>query len=140
LLDGKDSDGMIANKTDRFSFHYTDMELKKLLSTLVILVDTREQVNEHILTFLNEKKITYDRVKLDTGDYSCKVPRNEELWVIRDLYLPACIERQNSIDELAKSIKEERFEFELIRGQRLLLITLLQESGRPLIRYLFVLE
>lgn len=110
---------MIANKTDRFSFHYTDTELKKLLSTLVVLVDTREQVNEHILTFLDEKKVAYDRVKLDTGDYSCKVPKNEQLGVIRDLYLPACLERKNSIDELAQSIKEERFEFELIRGQRM---------------------
>lgn len=105
--------------TTKFSYQYTDTELKKLLSTMIILVDSREQCNDHILTFLDEKKIGYKKTKIDTGDYSCMIPKNDELGIIRDIYLPASLERKNSIDELAQSIKEERFEMELIRSQSL---------------------
>lgn len=83
---------------------------------MVILIDTREQVNQHITNFFQVNNIPYTAIKLDTGDYSAILPQNSELGIYRDTYFPFTVERKNSIDELASSIKEERFEHELIRS------------------------
>jgi ERCC4-type nuclease len=101
-------------------YQYTDKELKELLSTLTILIDTREQENFHIIHYFDSKKIPYKTKKNDTGDYTAMIPKNPELGITRDLYLPAAIERKNSVDELAASIKDRnRFENELIRSQKM---------------------
>ena len=55
-------------------YRFTDKELKKILDNLTILVDTREQSNQHIIDFFNKKKIPYSIEKLPFGDYSCKIP------------------------------------------------------------------
>ena len=63
--------------------------MKILLSNLCIVVDTREQVNQHIISYFDKKKIKYTVRKLDQGDYSCYIESNEEtipLGVIRDWY------------------------------------------------------
>ncbi|EON73836.1 ERCC4 domain-containing protein [Lysinibacillus sphaericus] len=99
-------------------FKYTDTELKKLLASMVVLVDTREQINQHITDYFNINNISYIAMKLDTGDYGAIIPQNFELGIYRDTYFPLTVERKNSIDELASSIKEERFEHELIRSQK----------------------
>jgi len=110
------------------TFQYTDTELKKIMSTLTIIIDSREQRNEHILAYFDEKKVAYEVSKLDTGDYSCKIPKNEAYGITRDLYLSSAVERKNSIDELAQSTKEDRFEAELIRSQKLTHFALLVED------------
>jgi ERCC4-type nuclease len=112
-----------------FHYKYTDKELKDLLSSLTILIDTREQSNDHIKTYFHSKGITYKSMKLDTGDYSCFLPKNVEMGIFRDIYFSIGIERKNSIDELAQSIKEERFEAELIRSQKLNYFLLLVEDN-----------
>jgi ERCC4-type nuclease len=110
-------------------YHYSDSEIKKIMSTLTILVDTREQRNEHIIAYLVEKKIPHESIKLDVGDYSAKIPANPELGIIRDLFLPEAIERKNSIDELAQTIKDEaRWEHELVRSRKLTYFAVLVED------------
>lgn len=108
---------------------YSDTELKKIMATMTVITDTREQRNEHIVQYFNEKKISCIATKLDTGDYSCMLPRNDDFGIVRDLYLPAAVERKNSVDELAQSIKEDRFEAELIRSQKLEHFTLMVEDS-----------
>ncbi len=59
--------------------------------------------------------------KVDTGDYTAMIPRNEELGILRDIYLNSCIERKASIDEFVGNLgKDERtrFENELIRASQ----------------------
>lgn len=99
-------------------YKFTETELKKLLKeNLVIIVDTREQENEHILDYFNSKKIRYEVKKIDAGDYSVKLAANPELGIFRDCYIPVMIEKKNSIDELASSFKDRvRFENEFIRA------------------------
>jgi ERCC4-type nuclease len=100
-------------------YKYTNTEIKALLSSIVMLVDSREQENKHIIDYFESKKIPYETKKLDYGDYAAYLPQNEDLGLIRDLYLAAAIERKNSVDELVSTIKERtRFENELIRAQR----------------------
>lgn len=84
-------------------YRYTDKELKELLSSIVVLVDTREQENGHILDYLDKQKIPYKKKKLDYGDYGVYLPANPSLGVMRDMHFPIAIERKNSIDELIRS-------------------------------------
>ncbi|WP_417852334.1 ERCC4 domain-containing protein [Bacillus velezensis] len=114
-------------------YSYSDTELKKLMSSTVILTDTREQENYHIVKYFDEKKIAHRGKKLHTGDYSILLPSNNELGIIKDSYFPIVIERKNSIDELAQSIKEERFENELIRSNGLKLLLLVEDSYKNLL-------
>jgi ERCC4-type nuclease len=88
-----------------------------LLDSLVIIVDTREQKNTHILTdYFRKKEITFKFQTMKTGDYSAYIPANPELGLPRDLYFDVVVERKANIDEFAQNTKEERFENELIRS------------------------
>lgn len=111
------------------NYRYTDDELKKLLNSLVIVIDTREKVNQHIIDYLDKKKVSYKHLKLNHGDYSVMLPSNEELGIMRDIYFPVSIERKNSIEELASTIKARtRFENELIRSQRSSFMVLIEDE------------
>jgi ERCC4-type nuclease len=102
-------------------YHFTDTEIKKLMNGLVVLVDTREQENTHILSYLDQKKIPYEVRKLNFGDYSIKLAKNEEFGLSRDLYFDNSIvvERKGSLDELAGNLTKDRarFESELLRAK-----------------------
>jgi ERCC4-type nuclease len=102
-------------------FHFTDKELKQLLASMVVLIDTREQENAHIIDYLSKKKVNFEVRKLDFGDYSCLIPKNEELCVQRPLFFTeSCvIERKGSLDELAGNLTvgRTRFESELLRAR-----------------------
>ena len=102
----------------KVEYKFSDTETQKLLKELVILVDTREQENKHILDYFTEKNIKYEAKKLDSGDYSVKLPAMPDMGLAREMYVPVAIEKKNSIDELAGSFKERtRFENEFIRAQ-----------------------
>ena len=93
--------------------YYTEKEYKILLSHLVILHDTREQTGEHILNYFDEQGIKHEKRALKTGDYSFKISACEELGIKRDLYFTdtLCIERKNSVSEIAGNFceKDDRF-------------------------------
>ena len=65
----------------------------------IIVVDTREQENGHILEAFKRTNILYERRKLDTGDYAVEV--NGEL-------LPVRIERKNGVDEIVSNLIESK--------------------------------
>ena len=60
--------------------------MEELISSMVILVDTREKVNTHITDYFDKKNIKYKKKALDYGDYSFMLPANESLGIPRDLY------------------------------------------------------
>ena len=100
-------------------YYYTDKQLKELISHIVILHTGNEQKNQHILDYFDKKKIKHKQKALKTGDYSFMIEACPELGFIKDTYFTdeLCIERKNSVDELAGNIKEkdERFLKELNR-------------------------
>ena len=69
-------------------YHYTQKEIDEILKSITILVDTREHdgCNDHILNYLDAKKVPWKKSKLGYGDYSFYIPKNEELNIYRDLY------------------------------------------------------
>ncbi|KIU72711.1 hypothetical protein C797_21778, partial [Bacillus thuringiensis Sbt003] len=104
------------------SFHYTDKEISNILKTLTIVIDTRENVNGHILDYLHQKGIPIKNQKLDTGDYGCMIPKNEELGIPRDIYLDSRVERKAHMDEITGNLQKNTqtaFENELIRSKEI---------------------
>lgn len=111
-------------------YRYTDKELKELLKSIVIIADTREQSNDHIIKYFDQKKIPHISKKLDYGDYSCLLPANPELGIIRDTYFNCYIERKNSLEEISSNLssERERFESELLRAKDSRFILMVEES------------
>lgn len=95
-------------------FRYKDSEIEEILKSIVILIDTREQENSHIKDYFDKKKIAYKSQKLDYGDYSFYVPRNEALGITRELYFNdiVCIERKGSLEELSGNFTKDRARIE----------------------------
>lgn len=101
-------------------YQYTDKELDAILKTLTIIIDTREKVNDHILSYFQQKEIPYRIRGLKTGDYGCMIPANEELGIKRDIYLSSRIERKAHMDEITGNLQKDTktaFENELIRSK-----------------------
>lgn len=101
-----------------------------MLKSMTILVDTREKENknDHILGYFDAMKVPWKKKKLDYGDYSFCVPKNDDLTIPRDLYFDKeiIVERKASLDELATNISKERDrlkkEFTLAPKRKVLII------------------
>ena len=63
----------------------THDQIKKLSKEMVILIDTREKVNDHILNYFNKKNIAYRQQALEFGDYSFMLPKVDGL-LCNELY------------------------------------------------------
>ena len=84
-------------------------DIKKALSTMQILVDTREQPTTQSKARYSQFKMPYKRQKLDFGDYSaaCTLPDGTEF----DLSSSVAVERKMSIDELCLCFGKDRGRF-----------------------------
>ncbi|WP_252214464.1 ERCC4 domain-containing protein [Clostridium sp. VAP41] len=91
------------------NWRFTDKEMKKILDNMAVIVDSREQNNQHILDYFNAKKIPYKVVKNDFGDYTAMIPKGTIDQFTTDIYFDRdiAIERKNSIDEIAGNLKED---------------------------------
>lgn len=103
-----------------FRYNYSETEIKKILDSMMIIIDSRERKSEHIKLYLDSKKVVYKTQKLDFGDYSCMIPADEELGIRRDIYLNSFVERKNGVDEITGNLQkstQQAFINELIRSQ-----------------------
>lgn len=93
--------------------------IKKLSKHMVVLVDTREKVNNHILQYFDKNHIAYESQALDYGDYTFLLPKsaglNQDIYFHHDIV----IERKNSLEELSGNLGKERdrFEKELLKAK-----------------------
>lgn len=92
------------------NFHYSDAEIKKIVKSMTILVDTREKKNGHIIRFFEKKKIPYEIRKLDYGDYSFALPADQSLGIVReyDFSNEIIVERKGNLEEISGNISTER--------------------------------
>lgn len=74
---------------------------KEFLKSVIVLIDTREQKNQHIISELEKMGVRYEIRKLDFGDYSFCA---EE----RDFSLSCVIERKANINELYGNISNSQ--------------------------------
>lgn len=86
--------------------YYTDKKYKELLSHLVILVDSREQNNKTVLDWFDRNNIKWKSKALKTGDYGFMIESCPELGFSINTHFSdeICIERKNSVSELAGNI------------------------------------
>ena len=95
-------------------FKYTDKEINELISSMIILVDSREQKNSHITDSFDKNKIAYKKKALDYGDYSFLIPANESLSIPRDLSFASeiVVERKANLEEISGNLTNGRDRFE----------------------------
>jgi ERCC4-type nuclease len=107
-------------------YRYTDRELESIVESIVVLTDTREQKNQHILDWLDKFEhksgavgIKHRAKKLTSGDYSFYIPRQDSLGIMGDIYFDNqfIIERKKDLDELSGNLttNRERFANEFTR-------------------------
>ena len=92
-------------------YRFSVEELKKLTKNLVVLVDSREKKNNHILSYFTKQGIAYQETKLDYGDYSFYIPAQaagQDIYFHRDIV----VERKASLEELSGNLAQERERFE----------------------------
>ena len=118
------------------NYYYTGKEIKAILDSIIIIIDTRERDNKHIIDYFEKKKIAYENKKLETGDYSFAIPENAELHINRKLYFTniCVIERKATLEEISNNLTHDRtaFENEMIRATRLTQFYLLIENQNSL--------
>lgn len=119
-------------------FRYSDTEIKQLLDSLVVIVDTREQKCTHITDYLKSKGVEYKSMKLDHGDYTAMIPKSEKLGLMRDLYFNdvISIERKRNLNELSGNFTKDRarFEAEFIRSKGKMILLVENSSYEDLIQ------
>lgn len=91
-------------------YKFSDSETGKILKNLTVICDSREQSNDHIISFFNKKGIKYKTMKLDYGDYSIMIPQGSFKNQIRDIYFTndIVLERKFCIDEMAMNLKDKK--------------------------------
>lgn len=100
----------------------TDGEKSKIIDDMVIICDTRERKNDHILDYFKENGIKYRIEKLDTADYSMVFPNYPEIGLDRKIL----VERKGSLDEICGNLTKDRDrfirEFERVKDEHLHLV------------------
>lgn len=95
------------------SYKYNIEDIKKLTKQMVVLIDTREKRNEHILSYFDKQGITYRKEKLDFGDYTFLLPSaatGQDNIYFHDSIV---VERKNSLEELSGNLAQKRKQFEI---------------------------
>ncbi|MBR5809457.1 MAG: ERCC4 domain-containing protein [Clostridia bacterium] len=87
---------------------YNPAQIEKMLESMVVLYDTREQDTEALRRRLSFLGFPSERFKLDYGDYSLKYTdiSGDEIYLTN-----ICIERKMNLDELALCFGKERKRF-----------------------------
>ena len=82
---------------------YNHFEIERMLESMVVLVDTREQDTPALRRRLKAIQYPYERCKLDYGDYSCRFvnPAGEPISAAGKI----CIERKMNLDELPAGLE-----------------------------------
>lgn len=106
----------------------TDNNINKAIKTMRIIIDSRESNNDNIINYFNKKKIPYVIRKLDFGDYSAEILKNDEIGLPFDVSLEKRVvielkhsgENHNGLEELSGNFTNDRtrFENEFIRSQK----------------------
>lgn len=96
---------------------YSHFEIDRTLSSMTVLVDTREQETPALRARLEGFGCLSRRYKLDYGDYSCEVTKPDGTLV--SAAQKVCVERKMNLDELCGCFTSgrERFEREFLRAR-----------------------
>ena len=93
---------------------FTESQQKKILKSLVVLVDTREKKFSHVTNWFDTQGVPWERRKLDQGDYSIKLPANPDLGIDEDIYFDKLVmlERKAGLSEISGNLTKDRARIE----------------------------
>ena len=115
-------------------FKYTDKEINEILKRAVVVVDTREQKCDHIISYFDKHKIAYCYEKVDTGDYTLKVdlPHLHKPYYLQNV---CAIERKANLNELSGNFTQgrERIEAEFQRAKGMIYLLIENASYEDLL-------
>lgn len=111
-----------------------DKDIDKIIKSMYIIVDSRENLPNKITNYLEDIGVEYDVRKLTSGDYSAIVPPNEELGFKGiDFTDELVIERKMSNDEIIGNLTrgKDRFyrEFDRFQGKIIIMIEDTYKNG-----------
>ncbi len=94
-------------------------EIKALSKKMVLLVDSREKKNKHIMEYFMKHMLSYEIRQLPYGDYSFYLPAGTVSGVSCPLYFhrEIVLERKASLEELSGNLGKERERFEKELGK-----------------------
>lgn len=89
------------------------MNLDEIKKNIIVIVDSREQKNLHVLSRLSEKGIKFMVSALKYGDYSFYIQGNEEQGIEESIFFwdKVVVERKNSLLEIAGNFCKGRTRF-----------------------------
>lgn len=93
---------------------FSDDEIKKICSSIVILIDKREK-SSYMKNWCDHKnRCKYKDFTLTQGDYSFMLPMNEEFGIMHDMYFDKeiVVERKSGWAELSTNFTKNRTRFE----------------------------
>ena len=100
----------------------TDTQMNNVIKDMIIIRDTRERKNDHVVDFLNRNGIPHLEEKLQTADYTFILPNNPELSLDRKFL----VERKGSLNEIVGNLTKDRArfirEFERVKDEHLHLV------------------
>ncbi|MDE5823793.1 MAG: ERCC4 domain-containing protein [Lachnospiraceae bacterium] len=93
-------------------YKFSVEDIKRLTKQMVILVDSREKKNSHILDYFAKQNIAYRLEKLEYGDYSFMIPASAAGGTDIYFHRNCVIERKASLEELSGNLAQKRQQFE----------------------------
>lgn len=97
----------------------TEKQIKEQIDRIIILIDSREKLPNHITEAFDRYGVNWRAEKLDSADYSAILPEDSENNIPEiDLRNELCIERKMSCDEIIGNLtrNKERFNKEFSRS------------------------
>lgn len=89
-----------------------EKEIKSQIDRIVIIVDSRENIPNHITKCFDKYGVQWQRKQLKSGDYSAILPEDKELGIPEiDLTDILCVERKMSCDEIIQNLTKHKERF-----------------------------
>ena len=115
-----------------------DKDIKHQIDRIIILIDSREHLPNHITKAFDEYGVKWERKKLKSGDYSAYLPKDDNLGIEEiNLENELVIERKMSLDELANNIsnQRERFKREFSRTEAKIILLIENNTYMDIINH-----
>lgn len=115
---------------------FSEKQIDKIIDSMIIIIDSREKLPNHITNSFDKNNIKWEARKLESGDYTARIPMNNELGIEEEMNFTdiLVIERKMSLDEISRnlSINKERFYNEFTRSKASILILIEDNTYRDL--------
>lgn len=114
-----------------------DEQLKEILKTMCIIIDSREKLPNHITELFDDVGVKWEKKKLNSGDYCAYIPINEQLGITEKIEATIAIERKYGLQEIGANLTthRNRFKREFARKDKDMLIMIENDTYDDIINH-----